>query len=93
MLFALDNEDLEGPVNATAPNPVTNHDFSKQLGRTLNRPALLPVPGFAVDLLKGSGVGQAAREGQRVFPRKAVDHGYAFKQPDLAGALAHLLRR
>lgn len=93
MLLALDNEDLEGPVNATAPNPVTNQDFSKQLGRTLNRPALVPVPGFAVDLLKGSGVGQAARESQRVFPRKAIDHGYEFKQPDLAGALAHLLRR
>lgn len=93
LLFALDNETLEGPVNATAPNPVTNHDFSKVLGRTLNRPAIIPVPGFAVDLLKGSGVGHAARDGQRVFPRKAIDHGYEFKQPELAGALANLLRR
>lgn len=54
---------------------------------------MLPLPGFAIDLIKGEGVGQAAREGQRVFPRKAIDNGYIFKQPELAGALAHLLRR
>lgn len=93
LLFALDNEDVSGPVNATAPNPVTGKEFAQQLGKALNRPAILPLPGFAIDLVKGSGVGQAAREGQRVFPRKAVDNGYAFKQPELAGALAHLLRR
>lgn len=93
ILFALDNETIEGPINATAPNPVTNRKFSEELGRALNRPTILPVPGFAVDLLKGSGVGHAARESQRVFPRKVTDAGYVFKQPDLAGALAHLLRR
>ncbi len=93
ILFALDHPRLEGPVNATAPNPVTNQDFTRELAKALNRPALIPVPGFAVDLLKGSGVGQAAREGQRVFPRKVIDAGYEFKQPDLAGALAHILRR
>ena len=93
LLFALDHEDVEGPLNATAPNPVTGKEFARQLGRALNRPAVLPLPGFAIDLVKGSGVGHAAREGQRVFPRKAIDHGYAFKQPELAGALANLLRR
>lgn len=93
LLFALDNDRIEGPINATAPNPVTNREFSRELGRALNRPSLIPVPGIAVDLLKGSGVGQAAREGQRVFPRKVIDAGYVFKQPELAGALSHLLRR
>lgn len=93
LLFALDHEDVEGPLNATAPNPVTGKEFARQLGRALNRPAVLPLPGFAIDLVKGSGVGHAAREGQRVFPRKAIDHGYVFKQPELAGALANLLRR
>ncbi|MCO5315057.1 MAG: TIGR01777 family oxidoreductase [Solirubrobacterales bacterium] len=93
LLFALDNDRLEGPVNATAPNPVTNRAFSQELGRAVNRPALIPVPGFAVDLIKGAGVGQAAREGQRVYPRRVTDAGYVFKQPELAGALAHLLRR
>ncbi|MDQ2621489.1 MAG: TIGR01777 family oxidoreductase [Actinomycetota bacterium] len=93
LLFALDNESIEGPVNATAPNPVTGKEFATQLGKAVNRPAVIPLPGFAIDLVKGTGVGQAAREGQRVFPRKAVDNGYIFKQPELAGALAHLLRR
>ncbi len=93
ILFALDNDQVEGPVNATAPNPVTGKEFARQLGKAVNRPAILPMPGFAIDLIKGSGVGHAAREGQRVFPRKAIDNGYIFKQPELAGALAHLLRR
>lgn len=93
LLFALDNDRLDGPVNATAPNPVTNGEFTRELAHAVNRPAFIPVPGFAVDLLKGTGVGHAAREGQRVFPRKVTDAGYEFKQPGLAGALAHILRR
>lgn len=91
LLWALENELVSGPVNATAPNPVTNKDFSKALGDELGRPAILPLPGFALDIVKGSGVGHAAREGQRVFPKKAIDNGYEFKQPELAGALANLL--
>lgn len=91
LLWALDNESASGPINATAPNPVTNKDFSKALGKQLGRPSFLPTPGFAIDLVKGSGVGHAAREGQRVFPKKATDNGYEFKQPELAGALANLL--
>jgi uncharacterized protein (TIGR01777 family) len=91
LLWALDNEAAIGPINATAPNPVTNKDFSKALGRELGRPAVLPLPGFAIDIVKGGGVGHAAREGQRVYPRKAIDNGYEFKQPDLPGALANLL--
>jgi uncharacterized protein (TIGR01777 family) len=91
LLWALDAESASGPINATAPNPVTNKDFSKALGKQLGRPSFLPTPGFALDLVKGSGVGHAAREGQRVFPKKAIDNGYEFKQPELAGALANLL--
>lgn len=92
LLWAADTEAVSGPVNATAPNPVTGKEFASRLGEAVNRPAILPLPGFVVDLVKGSGVGHAAREGQRVFPRKAIDNGYIFKQPELAGALAHLLR-
>ncbi|MBN8867017.1 MAG: TIGR01777 family oxidoreductase [Solirubrobacterales bacterium] len=91
LLWALGNDAVSGPVNATAPNPVTNKAFSKALGKELGRPAVLPLPGFALDIVKGSGVGHAAREGQRVFPRKATEGGYEFKQPDLDGALANLL--
>lgn len=91
LLWALENELVSGPVNATAPNPVTNKDFSKALGKELGRPSVLPLPGFAIDIVKGGGVGHAAREGQRVFPKVAIDNGYEFKQPELAGALANLL--
>ncbi|MCB0871012.1 MAG: TIGR01777 family oxidoreductase [Solirubrobacterales bacterium] len=91
LLWALDNETATGPINATAPNPVTNKDFSRALGKELGRPSVLPLPGFAIDIVKGGGVGHAAREGQRVFPKKATDNGYEFKQPELAGALANLL--
>jgi uncharacterized protein (TIGR01777 family) len=91
LLWATENEAISGPVNATAPNPVTNKEFSKELGRELGRPAIVPLPGFALDIVKGSGVGHAAREGQRVFPKKATSNGYEFKQPELAGALANLL--
>lgn len=91
LLWALENEAVSGPVNATAPNPVTNKEFSKALGKELGRPAVLPLPGFAIDIVKGDGIGHAAREGQRVYPRKAIDLGYEFKQPEIAGALANLL--
>lgn len=91
LLWALENEAVSGPLNATAPNPVTNKEFSKALGRELDRPAILPLPGFAIDIVKGGGIGHAAREGQRVYPKKAIDNGYEFKQPELAGALANLL--
>lgn len=91
LLWALENEAASGPINATAPNPVTNQEFSKVLGKELSRPSFMPLPGFAIDLVKGSDVGRAAREGQRVYPRKATDLGYEFKQPQLDGALANLL--
>ena len=70
---------------------IKRKDFAKALGKELGRPSFLPMPGFAIDIVKGGGVGHAAREGQRVFPRKAIDNGYEFKQPELAGALANLL--
>lgn len=92
LLWALDNESAEGPVNATSPNPVTNKEFAKLLGKALSRPAVLPIPGFALDIARGSELGHILREGQRVYPRRATDGGYEFKLPDLAGALANLFR-
>lgn len=92
LLWALDTETAEGPINATAPNPVTNKEFSKELGRAVGRPAIVPLPGFAMKAIRGSEFGQVLTEGQRVYPRNAIDLGYEFKQPELAGALAQLLR-
>jgi uncharacterized protein (TIGR01777 family) len=91
LLWALENEKVSGVVNSTAPNPVTNKELSKQLGHALGRPAVMPVPGFALDLMYGSEFGAVLKGGQRVMPRRALDLGYEFRFPELDGALADLL--
>jgi uncharacterized protein (TIGR01777 family) len=90
LLWALDNDKVNGVVNATAPNPVTNKVFSKSLGKALGRPAVIPVPGLTVDLMYGREFGQVLRGGQRVMPRRALDLGYEFRHPELDLALADL---
>ena len=85
-LAALDGEDWVGPVNASAPEPVTNQAFSKALGRALHRPAFAPVPGLAVRALYGE-MAEIVTKGQRVVPRRAQALGYAFEHPDLDEAL------
>jgi uncharacterized protein len=91
LLWALDNEQVSGTVNATAPNPVTNKEFSKALGRAVNRPAVVPVPGLVLDLKFGKEFGQVLRGGQRVIPKRTQELGYEFSYPDLDEALRHLL--
>lgn len=91
LLWAIDDDGVSGVVNATAPNPVTNRVFSKALGRALNRPAVMPVPGVTLDLMYGKEFGQVLRGGQRVLPRRALDLGYEFRHPDLDEALEDLL--
>jgi uncharacterized protein len=91
LLWALDNEKVSGIVNSTAPNPVTNKVFSKALGKAINRPAVLPIPGITLDLMYGNEFGAVLRGGQRVMPRRALDLGYKFKHPDLDEALKDLL--
>jgi uncharacterized protein len=91
LLWALDDERVSGVVNATAPNPVTNRELSTALGRALHRPASMPVPGVALDLMYGSEFGQVLRGGQRVFPRRALDLGYQFRFTELDQALTDLL--
>jgi uncharacterized protein (TIGR01777 family) len=91
LIWALENEQVSGVVNATAPNPVTNRALSKALGRGLNRPAVVPVPGLTLDLMYGSEFGKVLRGGQRVMPRRALDLGYEFQHPQLDEALEDLL--
>lgn len=91
LLWALDNDSVSGTVNATAPHPVTNRVFAKALGKALGRPAVLPIPGFTLDLMFGKEFGQVLRGGQRVMPRRALDLGYSFKHPELDEALGDLL--
>jgi len=91
LLWALGNEKVSGTVNSTAPNPVTNREFSQAIGRALGRPAVMPVPGFVLDLKFGSEFGGVLRGGQRVMPRRALDLGYRFRYPEIDGALKSLL--
>jgi uncharacterized protein len=91
LLWALDSDKVSGVVNATAPHPVTNRVFSKALGKALGRPAVVPVPGFTVDLMFGKEFGKVLRGGQRVMPRRALDLGYEFQYPELDEALEDLL--
>jgi len=91
LLWALDNEKVSGTVNASSPHPATNKDFSKALGRALNRPAVMPVPGLVLDLKFGREFGQVLRGGQRVIPKRTQELGYEFKHPDLDEALRDVL--
>jgi uncharacterized protein len=86
MLFCLGDERASGPVNLAAPEPATNTELSKALGRALNRPAVLPVPGLALKALYG-GMSQIVTTGVRMVPRKLLQLGYAFKHRDLEEAV------
>jgi hypothetical protein len=90
-LAAIDDERYSGAINATAPHPVTNKEFSKALGRALRRPAIAPVPAFAIRILYG-GMAKLVVDGQRALPRRALELGYTFRHPDLDEALQSALR-
>jgi uncharacterized protein (TIGR01777 family) len=91
ILLALDHPDAAGPINATAPRPVTNREFGKALGRALGRPAILPTPAFGLQLMLGEVAGLVTT-GQRVLPRKAEALGYQFQYPDVDSALREIVR-
>jgi len=91
LLWAIDNERVSGTINATAPNPVTNRDFSRALGQALARPAVMPVPGLVLDLKFGKEFGQVLRGGQRVVPRRVLDLGYEFQHTEVDEAFRSLL--
>lgn len=86
MLFALDTAGASGPINIAAPEPVTNRELSKALGRVLHRPAVMPVPGFALRLLYGE-MATIVTTGVRMVPGRLRELGYAWKRPDLEDAL------
>jgi uncharacterized protein (TIGR01777 family) len=89
--FALARPELSGPVNTVSPNPVTSAEFARALGRTLHRPAFLPLPAAAVSLLFGE-MGTALLLGSaRVMPRRLLAAGFHFRFADLDTALRHLL--
>ena len=88
--FALTQPHVDGPLNGTAPNPATNADFTRALAHALHRPAILPVPRFAIDLLYGE-MAQILFASQRAMPRAAQAAGFKFRFEDLAQALQAVL--
>ena len=90
---ALTREDVHGPVNVVAPNPVTNLEFTKRLGATLSRPALMPAPAFALRLVFGEMADALLLSSARVEPLRLRESGFVFQYPELEGALQHILKK
>jgi uncharacterized protein (TIGR01777 family) len=90
LLCAVDNPAASGPINVTAPNPASNAQLSTALGRVLHRPAVLPVPGFALKLLYGE-MAEMVTTGQRARPVELEQLGYQFAHPELEEALRDVL--
>jgi len=92
LLHALQHVILRGPVNAVAPRPVTNREFTEALGKVLSRPTPLPVPAFAIRLAVGREMADALLlASARVIPRRLEETGYPYRYPELGEALRHLL--
>jgi len=92
-LHALTDDDLQGPVNAVAPNPVTNAEFTATLARVLHRPAVVHVPAFAPRLVLGEFADEVLLVSQRARPARLQETGYRFQFPELEPALRHTLGR
>jgi len=92
IMFALETNLLSGPANAVSPNPVQNAQFARTLGRVLRRPAIFPMPSFALRLALGEMADSLLLASQRVYPTKLQRLGYRFLYPDLEPALAAVLK-
>ena len=88
--WAIDTPAITGPLNVTAPNPVTNRDLTRAVAAALHRPALMPAPAFAVRLLLGEMADALILNGQRVLPAKAIAHGFQFAYADIDAALRQI---
>jgi hypothetical protein len=91
VLRALVDDTLAGPVNTVAPNAVTNREFTRTLGRVLMRPTIFAVPAFALRTIFGEMADETLLASNRVQPAKLLTHGFAFRYPELEGALRHVL--
>lgn len=89
--FALEKDTLRGPLNVVTPNAVTNAEFTKTLGKVLSRPTFFMVPAFAARLAFGEMADEMLLASQRVVPKRLVEADYAFRYPELEGALRHVL--
>ena len=90
--FVMQDSSISGPVNLTAPQPVTNREFTQVLGRVLHRPTILPLPAFAVKMLFGEMGEELLLGSTRAVPKKLADAGYPFRYAELPAALEALLK-
>ncbi|MGE5198552.1 MAG: TIGR01777 family oxidoreductase [Rhodospirillaceae bacterium] len=90
--WAIETPAVHGPINLVAPHPVANADFARALGRALDRPAVVPAPGFALKIVLGEMAGPLLLNSQRVVPARALAGGFRFAHPSLDEALADLLK-
>ncbi len=91
IVFLINKTDIEGPVNITAPNPVSNKTFAKTLAKSLNRPAIFDMPAAICRLLFGEMADELLLASQNVVPKKLLDNGYTFRHLDLEMAFAEIL--
>lgn len=91
-MFAIENNNVTGILNATSPEPVTNKEFASTLGKVVHRPAIMPIPGFALKILFGE-IADTLLAGQRVYPKKVLEYGYNFKLPNIEDALRKSISR
>jgi uncharacterized protein (TIGR01777 family) len=89
--FALENEAVRGPVNAVAPNPERNADFTRALAHALHRPAIFPAPAFALRLLLGEMADALLLSSQRALPERLLSLGFSYKDPELPAALQRIV--
>ncbi|MGI9102906.1 MAG: TIGR01777 family oxidoreductase [Terriglobales bacterium] len=92
MLHVLTKESVRGPVNAVAPNPVSNTEFTRALGAALHRPTIFPMPEFAVRTVFGQMGEELLLASNRAVPAAAQASGFQFRYPEIRGALEHVLR-
>jgi uncharacterized protein len=92
ILFSIENRDVKGPVNFTAPEPVRMQEFGKTLATVLNRPHWLPLPGFVLKMLLGE-MSLLVLKGQRVLPEALLNHGFSFHYPHLHTALKDIFKK
>jgi uncharacterized protein (TIGR01777 family) len=90
ILFAIEQKDLEGPINLCSPNPVRNKNLAQSLGTVLRRPSLLKAPGFMIRAMLGE-FGNVLLNGQRVLPRKLLKNGFVFQYPEIEKALREVI--
>lgn len=93
IVHSLTEETVEGPVNVGSPNPMTNAEYTKVLGKVLGRPTILPLPAPAARIMLGEVADALLLASQRMQPAKLEATGYSFRHPRLEGALRHLLGR